>query len=435
MSAAGPGISLAFGPRMQGFVPSSLLLGLLVTLHQVPEVSAQHSSDRFSDGPDGTHVVLIVSAGFDLDHPALADRVEAHYRVRCDATAGADYDRLFGRGASLDERRRFFVESMSEHVSRRCWLEPGAEEHSLGTATAAIVAANNPRVRLVLVSDQRALTSRVLDGPCPSPHEARLQAEMLDDLQPAELGIQPGQSADPVNGEIAALAVRHGALLQLNDLAVPARNHQVAMLPGPLAPWFQVDYAYGLSLRLKSACWVTDLRPLWAAYVRFEQRLLEASLVHSDRAPLQIHPAGNGRVEVNQPEDLVVCTRERPTTWFVVGAHADSRPGPGQDMAEPELSALSNRGDCVDTHAPGEDIPVATAGGGWQRSHGTALAAALFARHITASITPGEEPARAAELLRDRLREQPFLSAASVADYLQYAESQLPWWQRGWRNP
>jgi len=234
-----------------------------------------------------------------------------------------------------------------------------------GTATAGMIAQENPAVRLVLVE-------RVLGD------LGTVQQQFTCILQD-EVDEAVALFSDP---EVRAAYLARPSSTLDRDLAAALFLHQVGI----------VNESFGRVSRLalerlqqEKRCKPVALRPYFALMVELDRLREEAH----PRPALVTKAAGNDGALINGPEDSLDC-RLGSTGLVLVGSY-------GRNSVR---SSFSNFGGCLDAYAPGEQV-IAPLPGDWVMSvAGTSFSAPLAVRlaTLTAPAPFAPDTARAALL-------------------------------------
>jgi subtilisin family serine protease len=237
-----------------------------------------------------------------------------------------------------------------------------------GTATAGVIAHDNPDVRLVLV--QRELGDRVeteRNFPCIQQKDLDSTVALLSDPEVREAYIH----APRPRGEA--------------DLQAALERHNVGVVN---LSFGQISRLGLEQLQASKGCPAVDLQPYFAIVSETERARAAAA---GGRALLRVHAAGNDGAEVNSPADLIECA-PGDLRNVLVGS---------TDLAQ-QRSVFSNWGGCVDLAAPGEDVITTYAGGWLVNAFGTSFAAPLVARLVSTAPADEYQPTSARTALLDR---------------------------------
>jgi hypothetical protein len=225
-----------------------------------------------------------------------------------------------------------------------------------GTATAGVIAHDNPEVRLVLV--QRELGDR-------GEMERNFQC-----FQQKQLDSTVALLSDP---EVRDAYIQAPLARGEADLQAALVKYNVGLVN---LSFGQISRAALEQLQASKGCPAVDLKPYFAIVSGIERARSAAT---NGQTVLTIRAAGNDGAEVNSPADLIECA-PGDLRNVVVGS---------TDLAQ-QRSAFSNWGLCVDLAAPGEDVITTYAGGWLVNAFGTSFSAPLVARLVSRS-TPADD--------------------------------------------
>jgi subtilisin family serine protease len=386
------------------------LLGLLaVSL-------AACGDDGGGQSPDAARAaitVMVIDHGFDPTHPGVKDKIAAAYTLECqrpDAGAGDDGGAGGDGGAPPDARPPFAVARAAflDELSRpdeTCRLQPGIaarpnpfadleaqragwnaairrgqlvgnpfapspldalfaklverlQQHPFhGTATAGIIAQDNPAVRLVLV--ERPLG----DGASIEEQFTCILQEEIDEALAllSDPEVRAAYRARPIataDRDLAAAASMHGVVV-VNESFGHLSRHALE------------------GLQRDKRCPPVQLRPYFARMVELDRGREQD---HPRRA-LVAKAAGNDGALIDGPEDSLDCRPGDPGL-LLVGSYGSMS----------VRSRFSNFGACVDAYAPGEEV-IAPLPGDWVfplagTSFSTPMAVRLATLTAPAPFTP-----------------------------------------------
>jgi hypothetical protein len=345
--------------------------------------------------------VLVIDDGFDPTVPTLAPRLAGLYSVTC---TGRDPAPVYPAAGSVEDRRAALLAALRTR-DQRCHVLPGIApkpdpladistyrpawnrvvENQLpiegiltpaqvaaiqrglqrnqyhGTATASLIAHENPTVRLVLLeqhidSDDEDNIIRCLDQ---GDLDRTVTVFSDEEVQRAYLERPPSTFDE----ELAALKQRHRIGLVNESFGYVSREQVERVLA-----------ALG--------CAAVELRPFFALRGELEERRARA---HPQPEALLVKSAGNDGSLVAGPEDQFLCA---PTAAprLLVGAY---------DLTG-ALADFTNRGPCVDLHAPGVDVIVHFPAGWLMPVDGTSFSAPMTVRLLSLDHAAGPFTAAAA---------------------------------------
>jgi len=238
-----------------------------------------------------------------------------------------------------------------------------------GTATAGLIAHENPRVQLVLVQRRTDEARQDTTPSCPRQDQLDESVRLL-----ADPDVRSAYLARPraeLDRQLDEVKLRHH---------VGIVNESYGRLPRAV-----LEDAWSAR-----GCPAVSLRPYMALLTDLEQAFTAA---HPGAPVLTLKAAGNDGLSLDDAEDSEECQRSDGTRLLV-----------GSYGAREERSPFSNYGACVDVFAPGEDV-VVNLPGGWLFPFlsGTSFAAPLLTRLVTLSAPLPFDPGRAsAALLGER---------------------------------
>jgi hypothetical protein len=345
--------------------------------------------------PDPQRNILVLDDGFDLSVEPLRGHVAASYTIVCrpegaPGAAPADFQEAKARAlASLDGRddqcrlepglavksdplaqiaryrdrwnkmiseSRFSdgVFSSTEIATIQTTLDSslaGARFH--GTATAGVIAHDNPEVRLVLVEEELGDFTEVMTTfVCIKQEDVDRSVALMSDADVrAALISQPTSTLDDA----------------LRDVLV---QHNVGV----------VNESFGRlsrqaleELQRAKGCPLVDFKRYIALGGELDQARAQA---HPEPDGLLVKSAGNDHSPINTPEDDFLCAPP-PAPRLVVGSYD----------TDGQQSSFTNFGGCVDLFAPGSHV-IAPIPGGWLLPlSGTSFSAPLVARLVSRDNT------------------------------------------------
>jgi hypothetical protein len=346
--------------------------------------------------PDPQRNVLVMDDGFDLSVPALRGRVAAAYTIVCRPAGGGDsqvpatFEEAKARAlASLRNRdelcrldrgvaakpdplasvfryrdrwnRMLANNQLAESVFGATELRQidtaiDAAFHTArfhGTATAGVIAHDNPEVRLVLVEEELGDAATIMQTfTCIKQEEVDRSVALMSDSEVHDALIaQPSSTLDE---DLRAAIMEH---------RVGVTNESFGRLSRQALEALQ---------RLKG-CPVVDLKPYISLAGQIDQARL---LAHPSPDGLLVKSAGNDHSRIDVPEDDFLCA-PATTPRVVVGSYDPD----GQQ------SSFTNYGACVDLFAPGTQV-IAPIPGGWLLPlSGTSFSAPLVARLVSLDPT------------------------------------------------
>jgi hypothetical protein len=397
--------------------PPGLLLAAAVVLGGCAEDPAAELPGARSEG-SGAHVIMVVESGFDLAHPVFRDRIEAAYTLDC--TGGPDMGDWWGvQGGSMDEKRANLLEVLRRAATQTCTVAPGARPDEHGTGTAGIIAAGNDRARIVAISTGKILDS-VFDletGPCLDQQDVAEQVALLDDPAIDEIVRREELYRDPWTDQLRQLAVQHRVGIVNESFGSPS----------PHARFFEglINFTFLLRFLSSPPCPLTDVRPLYAAVFRHEQRMEQYRARHGQTLAdlaLVVQGAGNGYDQADRPAEALYCHEDRPGTSFAIGASRPTLASVGRPWEEREavIAEFSTRGACIDYYAPGYLLVPAPAGR-WTRRRGTSFAAPIFVRWLSRTYPPDWSPQEIARAVRQHWPRGTLLPYRDFGDYRRIA--------------
>lgn len=380
-----------------------------------------------SDEHEGPPVVMVIDDGFDETSQALSGHIVATYSVVCDDVALPTID----ADDDLPTRRTKTLERITTR-DRSCRLMPGLSKKEAllqdvedlkerwnaamqndtplasamshteflrvsaaldrdflakpfhGTATAGVVATQNPDVKLVL-----------LELPLSSPEEADAEIRCIDQ---AALDREVEVLNDPTFRELALN--RPLGMLEADTNRVEAEHHVQL-----------VNQSFGTAslpavqkLLAEKNCVQVNLTPLFKAHAELDELWVKK---HPGVESFVVQSAGNEGVELNDSSDYSPC--DIGENQVLVGSYE----------IHGRRSKFSNFGSCVDVFAQGEDILAPLPGGWLVPMAGTSFSAPLVTRWLVftdegKSVSSGE---RRKQLFawRDEMNQLPQqLSVASL---------------------
>ncbi len=337
------------------------------------------------DKPAAGPVVMVIDDGFDTSLELFEGKILAAKAVECrdnDGEADPSDDRrtrflaylkkrddacslVDGLGDKEDQLGDFashranwnamveLDESPSRRFSKTTFDELGKgfdralSEPSHGTATAGVVARNNPGVKLVLVERSLLSASEMSEFPCIQQANVDAEVELLKDEEIRQAIID--QPSSLIDEQIAELQRAH---------KVRIVNESFGRLPREALEKLQAD----------NDCPAVDLQEVF----ELEAELFEKwAKLNPPPDVLTVKAAGNSNVEVNGLAEHADCSMS--DGLITVGSH--KRGG--------SRSEFSNFGACVDVFAPGERV-IAPLTGGWLLPlSGTSFSAPLVVRWLT----------------------------------------------------
>lgn len=241
-----------------------------------------------------------------------------------------------------------------------------------GTATAGVIAHDNPEVRLVLVQTQLGSSREI--------------QRTFQCIQQQQLDSAVALLSDPEVRD----AYLHAPLGRgEKDLQAALVKYNVGVISMSFGQFSRVALE---QLQASKGCPFVDLQPYFAIVSDTDRARAAAT---TGQAVLTVQAAGNDGAEVNSPADLIQCA-PGDLRNVLVGS---------TDLAQ-QRSTFSNWGLCVDLAAPGENVITTYAGGWLVNAFGTSFSAPLVARLI--SRTPVDDyqaPAARAAVLDRRTQD------------------------------
>jgi hypothetical protein len=364
--------------------------------------------DPAPSSPDPQRNVLVMDDGFDVSVAALRTHVSAAYTIVCRSGTAAGPEPADFAAA---KERALAALSVRDEL---CHLEPGlavkpdplamvarfrtrwnrmisesrfpdtlfttgeldqinaALDKELprarfhGTATAGVIAHQNPDVRLVLVEEELSDAVEVMQTfTCIQQADVdRSVALMADGDVRAALIAQPSSSLDD----------------ELRDVVVEHRVGVVNQSFGSLSRQALEE------LQSSKGCPAVDLKGYIALGGDIDRARAEA---HPQPDGLLVKSAGNDHSAINLPEDDFLCAKVSAPR-LVVGSYDVN----GQQ------SSFTNFGGCVDLFAPGRKV-IAPIPGDWLLPlSGTSFSAPLVVRLVSLQASPFT-PANARQVLLD----------------------------------
>jgi hypothetical protein len=339
-------------------------------------------------GSGNSPVVLVVSSGFDLDHPAYKSKVRGYYYLQCAATSPVlklpptsnvttlkpsimqsmlveSNDCTLSQskpdiGSFVDPAVDQYRSTWNQKILNKLPLtetEPAAAAQAkavsnflkgtryLGTSLAGVISYQNPNVQFVFL-DVAGYGYR--NVPCDKQTAATMTALFADQEFAAAYVNKPLDRLNKIVGQLT-------------------RQYNIQLVffgSGPIST-AQVEAA-----SKAHGCQV-DLDAYFAAYLALEENrhinLVTQGMIEDF---LIIRPAGNEASKMEGLKDGEVCQSERS---LAVGS---------KNMAGAP-SKFSNTGSCIDAFFPGENLVVPAARGFYTFGTGTNFAAALFVRFLT----------------------------------------------------
>jgi subtilisin family serine protease len=223
-----------------------------------------------------------------------------------------------------------------------------------GTATAGLVAHDNPSARLVLVE------------------------ERLGSAESAEMGFNCFKQQD-IDDNVALFSdpeVRQAYIdqpsSQLEDdiMAVGAQHHV-----GVVNESFGAFSRQRLEqLQMSKGCTPVDLKPYFTLIGDLDAA---RTMAHPDPSALVVKSAGNDHSQLDGPADNPMCNMDG-SPRLVVAAYDN----------QGQLTDFTNFGKCVDTSAPGSQIIAPIPGNWYLPLSGTSFSAPLTARLISLNPQP-----------------------------------------------
>ena len=353
--------------------------------------------------PDET-VVLVRDRGFDLDNAVFQGRIGGCYRVVCSAQPGA--------AASTFEQAKKIVLGEAQRKDDSCRLEPGvtlrrsgylasykdrrdswneairadqlpAGASKLGklldgdetrgyhgTGVAGLLAEENPKVRLVLISDE-SIASSSDEAECPPASAVQRQVDLYEDPE-VRAALVTSPTSVLLDGLLQVLRT-HGVTVSNESFGSLPRATIEWACPGPWRRFFELS----------------------AELYRERTEHLESQKTFEGLSILTLRAAGNEGLDLAGPEDSLECGGgSLPDRW---GSGSRTLMVGALETVSWGVAGFSNRGACVDLYAPGAKIISWGPLDFLNVQSGTSFASPLAAR--VASRLPPDAAARAAALL------------------------------------
>jgi subtilisin family serine protease len=235
-----------------------------------------------------------------------------------------------------------------------------------GTATAGLIAHQNPAVRLVLVE------------------------ELLGSAQMAEQGFNCFQQQDIddnvtlfTDAEVRQAYIDQPVSQLEEDLLTLESRHHLGVVNESFGSFSRQRLE---ELQMGKGCAPVDLRRYFSVLGELDAA---RALAHPDPGVLTVKSAGNDHSELDGPEDHPMCNMDG-SIRLVVGAYDD----------QGQLTSFTNFGHCVDTIAPGSQIITPIPGNWYLPLSGTSFSAPLTVRLISVNPQPVPyDPAQARALV------------------------------------
>lgn len=342
-------------------------------------------------GNEQRFAIMVIDHGFDLSHPLLKDRVVAAFTLQCAGQAtgragstssaeivGPDKETILAELSHTDERCRLepgvvsaknpFPDLESQRLewnraltSNQFAEAPPIAEQLLtrlivapfhGTATAGLIAYDNPEADLILL--ERPVQSLPIDESssedCPTQQEVDARTAWLSDSD-----VRAAFLARP----------RSSVEQAVEDLA---RERDVKL----------INESYGTlsrqgleDLLARKQCPALALRAYFSAMNGLDRQYDAA---HPWLSGLVVKAAGNDGALLSGPGDSIECRSGDSERLLVGGYGFDDEP-----------SLVSNYGSCVDVFAPA-DVLAPVPGDWWVPLSGTSFSAPLIARLASAQL-------------------------------------------------
>lgn len=386
-----------------------------------PLYSAAHGESQGSD------VVMVVDSGIDPEAPAYRDKVVASYSFICDAAPNRELEQFFQPTAGDHATRKNNALRQLHGIGQReypsgCRVQPGIrldraaladlDTHRQqwnammatrstsgsafarlqeplkglttkyhGTSTAALIAFENPNVRLLLVDvpTSVASTSRCI----PSIDLAQTTTLLRDpDIISAYAAVP-----DDLNEALDSLAQKYGVSwinVSSNYSAPTVYKQHLADKHCP-APDFDSYYEATLALRARRAA--------------------EQTANSRQRGYVVVQGAGNDSWDI--PADSAFCLSKNPR--ILVGAYS---------YQARRTARYSNYGPCVDLFGPGDAVITQLPDSLHDISCGTSFATALTTRYLTRHFASIRDPQERLRTIRSRLGRGSVLPEGSIPSRL-----------------
>jgi hypothetical protein len=378
-------------------------------------------------GDGAHHVVTVVDTGFDLSLPGFQDKMAGCYTITCAQSSAAlpatfaEAKAQFLQTAAVKDTSCHLAPSLALRKSSRLaqlassrdkWnsgiiahtpdknlaestipiLEGEQTFNYHGTATASLVAYENPDVRIVFVERNLA---HLGSGPtC---------------MTAAELDLRTALYNDP---DIRAAVATAPASALEEEMAAMYRHHGVTLQSESFGPWSLA--------KLQSACPdVADRYAKYAAayadYAGAREKAINP-IVYAGTALLNVRSAGNDGATLSSMADYVDCPTDPRNVPLGEGS-VDLIVGSWMyNYGSVFVSPFSNQGPCVQTYAAGSDVVTLFPDRFLAVMSGTSISAPLVVRHLSLTTKPNTTPAE----MRDALLVNPMAPIAWFPEELLY---------------
>ena len=356
-----------------------------------------------STAAPANHTVLVMDKGFDLTHPVFKDKVVDSFTIRC--TESNEPRKV---GLSVAQMKVNMLKELAS-PSEACQIVPGVtlkkspsfdgiatlrdrwnkavmgkeslteisnDPDSLnsilegekgylyhGTATAGLIAYQNPGVRLVIVeqeSVQASADEAVDEIECISQTEIDNSIAVLHDAEVIKAYTQlPPSSAETALVDIAR---RYSVTL----LSYSVGPQPTAVLEKMIKDKCGSSPSYGEYFAVLDA--LDQQASAWKDSQGFNQGL---------EGVLEIHAAGNESTRIDSIRDFSGCPATDDATVLIGSYDVDGK-----------ISSFSNFGNCVAAYALGQSVVVAAPNGFLAIESGTSFSTPLTTRLITQKFRP-----------------------------------------------
>jgi hypothetical protein len=364
------------------------------------------------------HTVLVLDSGFDVEHEVFKDKLAATYQVRCveQKPVGAELTgfetsdkalkaallavyrekdtgcriergvtfRSSPRFEEMSSKRDSWNEAVRKKTLTKKFLEFDKIKEILsgekgkylyhGTATAGLVAYQNPKTSLVFLQDQYFVESNAMDDlsnkRCPTQANVDQWVTAHQDEEVRKAFIEAPLSVYEVN--LRNIMKKHSVTLV---------NYSAGREVRPLLETIYEKLKCG-KLKLK------EQYKTFALLEREREVFRRKKGFYKDADPLWIQAAGNEGAYLKGVEDSLDCS-DHPNNRIVVGSAGISG----------GTSTFSNSGTCVDIYTLGEKVVVAAPSNFLRIDDGTSYSAPLTVRFLTENTVPSLKPPLMIEFL------------------------------------